>query len=106
EILLEHKAGQTALTRGFTGRLARGIKNQLLDVMNAPGVETLPYPLQRYLMRSISSLAEQSGRQELMPMWAGQSAKLVTHAKAAELLDALVSGVSAKIGDTFAGKRK
>ena len=43
--LLSGKAGQTALTRGFTGRLARGIKNQLMDTMNASGVEILPYPL-------------------------------------------------------------
>jgi nitronate monooxygenase len=104
EFLLRRNAGQTALTRGFTGRLARGVKNQLLDVMNAPGVEVLPYPLQRYLMRSISSLAEQSGRQELMPMWAGQSANLVKYAKATELLDSLVSGVSVVMGDTFAAK--
>ncbi len=54
EALLRGKAGHTALTRGFTGRLGRGIKNQLLDLMNAPGVEILPYPLQRFLMRNIS----------------------------------------------------
>jgi NAD(P)H-dependent flavin oxidoreductase YrpB (nitropropane dioxygenase family) len=41
EFLLERNAGQTALTRGFTGRLARGVKNQLLDVMNAPGAAIL-----------------------------------------------------------------
>jgi nitronate monooxygenase len=94
EALLGGKAGKTALTRGFTGRLGRAIKNQLLDTMNAPGVEILPYPLQRYLMRSISAPAEKSGRQELIPMWAGQSANLAHHAKAAELLDALVSGAN------------
>jgi nitronate monooxygenase len=95
EALLGGKAGKTALTRGFTGRLARGVKNLLLDTMNAPGVEILPYPLQRFLMRNISGPAEKSGRQELIPMWAGQSASLSRHTKAAELLDALVSGVSA-----------
>ena len=47
EALLRGEAGQTALTRGFTGRLGRGIKNRLLDMMNAPGVGILPYPLQR-----------------------------------------------------------
>ena len=93
--LLGGKAGHTALTRGFTGRLGRGIKNQLLDTMNAPGVEILPYPLQRFLMRNVSGPAEKSGRQELIPMWAGQSANLARHARATELLDTLVSGVSA-----------
>jgi hypothetical protein len=32
-------------------------------------------------------------------MWAGQSANLVCHTKATELLDALVSGVSAAMED-------
>lgn len=101
ETLLRGKAGKTTLTRGFTGRLGRGIKNQLLDALSAPGVEILPYPLQRYLVRNISGPAEKSGRQELIPMWAGQSGNLAHHAKATELLDALVSGVSAMMGDTF-----
>ena len=106
EALLRGKARHTALTRGFTGRLGRGIKNKLLDLMNAPGVEILPYPLQRFLMRNISDPAEMSGRQELTPMWAGQSANLAHYTNPTELLDALVSGVSAMIGDTFAAKSK
>jgi nitronate monooxygenase len=104
EALLRGKAGHTALTRGFTSRLGRGIKNRLLDMMHASDVEILPYPLQRYLMRNLSVLAEKSGQQELTPMWAGQSANLAHHTKANELLDALVSGVSEIIGETFAAK--
>jgi nitronate monooxygenase len=106
EALLSGKVDRTALTRGFTGRLARGIKNQLLDAMNAPGAEILPYPLQRFLMRSVSGPAEKSGRPELIPMWAGQSANLAHHTRATELLDALVSGVSAMMADTFAAESK
>jgi nitronate monooxygenase len=94
EILLSGNAGKTALTRGFSGRLARGVKNQLLDLMNAPGVELLPYPLQRYLMRSITGPAEKSGRKEFMQLWSGQSANLIHHRKAAEFLDAMIAGVS------------
>jgi len=97
QALLTGKAGQTALTRGFTGRLARGIKNRLLDTMNAPGVQILPYPLQRFLMRNVSIPAEKSGQAELIPMWAGQSANLARYTKATELMDALVSGVSAML---------
>ena len=94
EALLKGKAGRTALTRGFTGRLARAIRNQLLDAMNAPDVEILPYPLQRFLMRSVSGPAEKSGRPEFIPMWSGQSANLILHGRVKEFLDGLVSGVS------------
>lgn len=94
QALLNGTAKQTSITRGFTGRLARGIKNRLLDVMNAPGVEILPYPLQRFLMRNLSAPAEKSGRSELIPMWAGQSASLSRHTRANDLLDALISGVA------------
>ena len=104
--LLSGKAGHTALTRGFTGRLARGIKNQLLDTMNAPGANILPYPLQRFLMRNVSGPAEKSGRAELIPMWAGQSANLARHTNATELLYTLVSGVSAMIDGHFFRKEQ
>jgi NAD(P)H-dependent flavin oxidoreductase YrpB (nitropropane dioxygenase family) len=46
EALLGKHAGHTALTRGFTGRLARGIHNRLMEELNRSGTEILPYPLQ------------------------------------------------------------
>jgi nitronate monooxygenase len=93
DALLSGKAGRTALTKGFTGRVARGIENQLLDALSAPGAEILPYPLQRYLVANITRLAEKSGRPELTQMWAGQSAGLIHHADAAALLESLISGM-------------
>ena len=92
--LLDGKAGDTALTRGFTGRLGRGIKNELLEKLNQPSAPFLPYPLQRFLMRSLSGAAEKAGRPELFPMWAGQSANLARHTDATTLLQSLVADVS------------
>jgi nitronate monooxygenase len=97
EALLSGKAERTALTRGFTGRLARGIKNRLLDTLSAVGTEILPYPLQRLLVRNLTTAAELSGLPDLVPMWAGQGANLIHYTSAAELMDSLVSGVSARI---------
>jgi len=74
--LLTREAGTTALTRGFTGRLARGIRNQLLDDLNKRETEILPYPLQRALVRHLSIPAEEAGRSEFLQLWAGQSARL------------------------------
>jgi nitronate monooxygenase len=36
EAILSGRAGHTALTHGFTGRLARGIDNELLQMLNKP----------------------------------------------------------------------
>jgi nitronate monooxygenase len=98
EALLDGQAKQTALTRGFTGRLARGIKNRLLEELNQKDIEILPYPLQRALVRHLSIPAERAGRSELLPLWAGQSAGLSRCRDVRTLLDTLVKEVSL-IGD-------
>lgn len=92
--LLSGQAKQTALTRGFTGRLARGIRNRLLDELNRKDTEILPYPLQRSLVRHLSIPAEKAGRTDLLPLWAGQSANLSRCTDVHTLLDSLVTEVS------------
>jgi nitronate monooxygenase len=97
EAILSGKAGRTSLTRGFTGRLARGIHNPLLQMLNDPGIEILPYPLQRSLMRNLALPAQQAGRPDLLALWAGQSASLVHFTRLQELLQSLVEGAAEKL---------
>lgn len=87
-------ATQTALTRGFTGRLARGIRNRLMDELNRDETEILPYPLQRELVRNLASAAEAAGRWDVMPLWAGQSAGIGR----AENLQSFLSSLVADVG--------
>jgi nitronate monooxygenase len=94
EALLSGQAKQTALTRGITGRLARGIKNRLLDELNQKNIEILPYPIQRSLVRHLSVPAEKAGNPELLPLWAGQSANLSRCTDVRVLLDTLVEEIS------------
>lgn len=98
EALLTGRANHTALTRGFTGRLARGIKNQLLNTVNEPGAAILPYPLQRHLVRHVTTAAEKANRPDLIPMWAGQSASLSRQTRASELFSSLVAEVPSVAG--------
>jgi nitronate monooxygenase len=88
------KAGHTALTKGFTGRLARGIHNRLLEELNQEGTAILPYPLQRRLVRNRAIPAEAAGRSDLLPLWAGQSANLSTCTDVLAFLTSLVEEVS------------
>ncbi|MGB9008802.1 MAG: nitronate monooxygenase, partial [Candidatus Acidiferrales bacterium] len=93
ELLLAKKAGHTGLTRGFTGRLARGERNRLMEDLNREGTEILPYPLQRGLVRNLTMAAEGAGRADLVPMWAGQSASLAQCTDVAAFLKSLVEEV-------------
>lgn len=104
--LLSNKTLRTGLTRGFTGRLARGIHNQLLEELNRPEVEILPYPLQRALVRHLSIPAEKAAKSEFLPLWAGQSANLCRQSDAKKLLQTLVSEVSAVAGPVLRWNRE
>src|SRR5712672_3469435 len=92
------KAGHTALTKSFTGRLARGIHNRLLEELNQEGTAILPYPLQRRLVRNLAIPAEAAGRSDLLPLWAGQSANLSTCTDVLAYLTSLVEKVSEMAG--------
>jgi nitronate monooxygenase len=94
DALMGPGAGHTSLTRGFTGRLARGIHNRLLEELNRPGTKILPYPLQRALVRNLSMAAETAGRSDLLPLWAGQSARLSTETDVSAFLRSLVDDIS------------
>src|SRR5258706_7132539 len=98
EALLRTDAGHTGLTRGFTGRLARGIDNVLMQQFNQTGAEILPYPLQRGLVRHLSVAAAAAGRSDLLPLWAGQSAGLSACADVSVFLQSLLEDVSAIAG--------
>jgi nitronate monooxygenase len=97
EALRGPDARHTGLTRGFTGRLARGIRNCLMEELNRNGTEVLPYPLQRVLVRNLATAAEAAGRADLMPLWAGQSARLSTCTDASAFLNTLIEEVERRI---------
>ena len=94
ETLRRRDAKHTALTKGFTGRLARGIRNRMMEDLNRAETEILPYPLQRELVRNLTIAAEAASRADLVPMWAGQSANLSTCTDVSAFLTSLVEQVS------------
>jgi nitronate monooxygenase len=50
EALLSKDTTRTELTDKFTGRLARGIKNHLMDELNDIDSTVMPFPLQHALV--------------------------------------------------------
>lgn len=65
----------TALTRAFSGRLARGIRNRFLQEIG--GGPLAPYPAQGWLSGRLRTAAIAQGRTDLLSLWCGQSAGLL-----------------------------
>jgi nitronate monooxygenase len=89
ERLFSDDARHTGLTRAFTGRLARGLRNTLMAAGDEM-TERLPYPAQGWFTSSFRKAAIEQGRWDLMSLWAGQAAPLLKHRNARELFTALV----------------
>ncbi len=65
----------TVLTRAFSGRLARGIRNQVTEAFTGD-LRAAPYPVQRMLVAPLRALADAAGDATRMQAWAGQGAAL------------------------------
>ena len=93
--LFGEQARHTALTRAFSGRLARGLRNRFVDEAAASGTPPLPYPIQSWFTGSFRAAAIAQNRPELMSLWAGQAAPLLRHRHATALFNALVEETTA-----------
>lgn len=85
----------TTLTRAFSGRWARGIRNHFMQLVEDAGIPMLPYPVQNALVAPIRAAAQKADDNEFVAMWAGQSANKSLRAPAAVILAALVEQTEA-----------
>ena len=85
--LFDVAAHRTVLSRVYTGRLARAIRNRLADELR--GAPLLPYPAQLWTMSSMHEAALQQGRADLMSLWSGQSSSLLRWRTVDSLMAAL-----------------
>jgi nitronate monooxygenase len=86
EILLQTKMDNTTLTKTFSGKLVRAIKNRYISRMEKFDHEILDYPIQNTITRSIRKEAEKRNNTDFMAMWAGQAAYLSQGISVAELI--------------------
>jgi nitronate monooxygenase len=82
-------ARPTALTRAFTGRLARGIRNRFLDA-HTPDAPPA-YPEVHHLTAPLRQAGRAAGDPDLVNLWAGQAYELGRDLPAAELVAALAA---------------
>ena len=79
---------ETVLTRAFTGRLARGIRNALVDEHDA--VAPIAYPEVHYLTAPLRAAARATGDIELINLWAGQAHWLARNEPARDVVTRLM----------------
>jgi nitronate monooxygenase len=92
EALLSPDARHTVITRAFSGREGRVIRNRFTDAL---ALEDLPpFPFFQGMTADIRVAAQKQGRRDLMPMFAGQGAPLSRPLPAAELVATLVREAS------------
>jgi nitronate monooxygenase len=86
EALAKAREDQTTVTRAFSGRMARGLRNEFIEKWNAAGLTHLPYPWQNAFtqpMRRGAAAAKQAG---LLSLWAGQGARMLRERTAWQLM--------------------
>jgi nitronate monooxygenase len=87
----------TTLTRAFSGRAARGIRNAFIDRLAGAGDEIPDYPVANAMSRAMRAAAAKTGRPEYLHLWAGQAAGLARPAPAAEILQRIMAEARAAL---------
>jgi nitronate monooxygenase len=83
----------TALTRAFTGRMARGIRNRLLDELT--DVAPSGYPEIHHLTAPIRQAGREARASDVVNLWAGEAYQLAAAAPAASVVARLVDELAA-----------
>lgn len=84
--LMAAREDETVVTRAFSGKPARGIRNAFISDIEGSGAPVPPYPLQNSLTRSLRRAAAAQGNAEGLSLWAGQGVRLSREDSAAELI--------------------
>jgi len=89
--LQNSKDTSTVLTRTFSGKYARGIKNRFIEELSLLEDEVPNYPIQNSLTRPMRNAAKEKGDAGFMSLWAGQGSAMSRKCTALELIDNLVA---------------
>jgi len=85
----------TALTRVFSGKPARGLRNRFMaEMADAP---IAPYPQQHTLTRDIRAAAAKANDPGLLSLWAGQGVGLMRDLPAGKLVEQLAEETAAAL---------
>jgi nitronate monooxygenase len=90
QTLLAARSDTTVITRAFSGRAARGLRNEFIRQTEGKEHAILPYPLQNQLTCAMRTAAAQRSEAGFLSLWAGQGVARIRSMPAAELVQTLV----------------
>lgn len=74
----------SVVTRAFSGRPARGLRNAFLREWDGCGLEPLPFPSQNAVTRDVRNAAAGQHKADYMSLWAGQGTRMLKRGQSAE----------------------
>lgn len=95
QALLTAGADRTVVTRAFSGRPARALRNAFLQELRGREEAILPFPLQNALTQPMRAAAARRGDADHLSLWAGQGVARIRALPAAELVRRLVEELAA-----------
>lgn len=98
-LLREGSEIATTLTRVFSGRYGRVLRNRLTDGLFSHQAELPGFPLQLFLTQDLRQAAAMRDRSDLMALWAGQGCHLCEDRPATELVAVWMAQATALLGD-------
>ena len=109
-VLRQGRGDQTRVTRLFTGRPARSLRNRLIDELADPEKDAAPFPSQTSLTAPLRKAAARDNAAELRLLWSGQAVALNRTMPAAELTVTLIKEAQAcldrhALGDKYSSEQ-
>lgn len=95
--ILNAREDTTVVTRAFSGRPARGLRNEFIAKLEGREAQILPYPLQNTLTRLMRAAAAQAGDAGYLSLWAGQGVARARALPAGELVRRLAEEMHAAV---------
>ena len=91
QAVLNAKQDTTVITRAFSGRPARGLKNAFIAALEGREDIILPYPLQNALTRPLRTAAAERKESRYLSLWAGQGVARARSMPAHDLVNTLLT---------------
>ncbi|MEL0538500.1 nitronate monooxygenase [Staphylococcus debuckii] len=93
QAILNSTDTSTVLTNAFSGKMARGIRNDFINYLSEFNGEVPGYPIQNQLTSAIRKASTAQHNDKLMSLWSGQTPKLATSRSARDIITTIVQQI-------------